>query len=243
MKRLFLFFSVLAIAATSNAQFSIEPAVTLSDSGSKIYVIPKDFSKSNTPLLIPPSSIEIYDDNLNLIKSFNISEFPWPSGEGIQIQTFDFIDLDQNFSYHGMSPSSAYTIYLNEFYFTQTLFNDDEKFEFVAYKRKEGESKKFDYYVYNEDGELLAEFEIEGYLRTITKLGGNYYFTTTNPCNFYKINRTSSSGINAPKVSQSTGKSAMRYYDITGKKVDPNAAKGKIVIKTDGSSAEKVVMK
>ena len=112
----FLFSLLLVAAVSANAQTALN--LKKSFDVSSLTVIPQIFSYAEKMQIVfgAKSSFDIYDANLQKVYSINKnSDF-----ETRKAQTISFADWDQN-SYPDYS-----------FYFTQTLFNDDEKYEYVT---------------------------------------------------------------------------------------------------------------
>ena len=240
MKRILLSLVLLFIVSVINAQVKIEKVATIFSNDFDI--IPSYLCKGEKTILVAFNKEKLddefsyyncYDSSLNIIHQFRIKK---------NIVNFRFIDFDIN-------PGLFLDIVSNcaHLNFTQTLFNDDEKFEYFASIQSDPENpNSWDLYICNEDGHLLQKLDIGA--RTnyiyIIKINSDYYILKSHDgFEFYKINKsvepTGTKEINITK----TQKAPTRFFDLTGKTVNPDAAKGKVIIKTDGTTSEKVLMK
>lgn len=219
MKRLILFLSVIVSTITSNAQFTIEPPVIVPESGSSAYstylsVIPKDFCQNNTSLIEVGNQDNfcIYDCHLSIVRSINIDSF-----QSHYFKNLIFIDYDEGATYHQVNSSSSIQ---SSFRFSQTLFNYDEKFEYVetCYLDK-NDHNTWGTYVFNEDGEVVMKLDIEGEFKMIMKIGGNIYIVTgSSPYRFYKIDRNQSTNVSEKKAFVRVPDNSI--YNIKGQRVD-----------------------
>ena len=196
MNYILLFLFATMTALTANAQVETE-AVTMPYS---LEAIPKQFRYSSNTACIGNAqyddngiySARIYDEDLNLQKKFELLGFP------DQLTVFD---SNENASDYGV-------------YFTQTLFNDDEKIEYVVLQ--EGFDENFGYYpknmqIISEDGTILQTLEFPTgryrYSPHLCLIGKNYYIRMEGNDEysgfsyFYKINKDAS---DPSKVSIST---------------------------------------
>ena len=193
MNRLIFTFIMLSIVVSLNAQFKIDPPITLEGSG--ITIIPKEFCKSNTPLIVVKESWKfiVYDDNLSLVRTFSYPIERYP-------KELTYIDYDEGKYFNDTKNNSV----VEKFKITQTLFNDDEKFEYIAADYLDpNNTDTWGTYVFNEDGEVVEKLELDGELKLIMKINGNFYLVTSSPYRFYKINKTSKSENNSSTNSQS----------------------------------------
>ena len=119
-------------------------------------------------------SVKLYNEGFEEIRSLNVY---LGSSEGISTP---LIDLDEPL----VSDADNYSFFL-----TQTLFNNDDKFEFVRCVEKYEEYKYTAFEVVNEDNEVLATINspadsYRSYPR-ILKWNGKYYFGIYSYTNDY----------------------------------------------------------
>ena len=182
---------------------------------------------------------DCYDSSLNQICHFKINE------EKFHIRSTPFVDYDTNFG----KPEPGHIV--RYFHITQTLFNDDDKFEFLAdiYSNPENPYLR-DICICNEDGDILQKLDIEGHIydriEYLIKLNGEYYFVVyedgQHGYSLYKITKGAQTGSKALNITK-TSNTTPRYYDLNGSSVNPDATKGQIIIKTNGTTSEKVLIK
>ena len=173
----------------ANAQIEITP-ITITDS--ELYGIGESYSYNHETSLVSVGYsdkeaviMHVYGEDLNLKKTITPSEEPIP---------LSVINLNSN--------SSDYTMYL-----TQTLFNDDEKYEYIVSVPKKNQHG-YDYSaglkIMSDDGSILQTImfpeNVTGYFDTGIKLfiigsskyleGGDYEDADENEyMNLYKINK------------------------------------------------------
>ncbi len=185
---------------------------------------------------------QVYDENLNLVKDIKTPE------ENI---------LD--FSYAKLQGDDYGSVYL-----TQTLFNDDENFEYVvAIPSDEGDYYMDGIKVMSDDGKVLQTLTFEtkmlsSYDYSIYKMGNNYYLCFTAPesedyaLNFYKINKSSDpskvSIATAPVRIKVSPRVAERGQDITVaaegegvREVVVTDAAGRVVYRTKADAGQQTV--
>ena len=172
-----------------NAQVETTP-ITIADS--ELYGIGEEYSYNHETSLVSVGYsdkvaviMHVYGEDLNLKKTITPSEEPIP---------FSVINLNSN--------SSDYTMYL-----TQTLFNDDEKYEYIVsvpQKNQYGYDYSAGLKIMSDDGSVLQTImfpeNVTGYFDTGIKLfiigsskyleGGDYEDADENEyMNLYKINK------------------------------------------------------
>ncbi len=215
---LFIFLCVVSFLSAS-AQPNIEYRGRLRNgNGASFAVIPKIFCKDNTPLIISEGR-SIYDGDLNLVCTI----------KGVYPKELIFRDYDDG-TYFSIDK-------YEKFVFTQTLFNDDEHFEYIVKCEIDGVSG---YYVINDEGTVVMYFGKE-FIPNLIKINGNFYFIDYNGF-FYKLNREGAeSGTNKVSVSRAEDIGETRYFGLSGQEVNPQSTSEKIIIKTDGKKSVKVV--
>ena len=189
MKKLFISTMVAMSAMCVNAQVETTP-ITIADSD--LYGIGESYSYNHETSLVSVGYsdkeaviMHVYGEDLNLKKTITPSEEPIP---------FSVINLNSN--------SSDYTMYL-----TQTLFNDDEKYEYIVsvpQKNQYGYDYSAGLKIMSDDGSVLQTImfpeNVTGYFDRGIKLfiigsskyleGGDYEDADENEyMNLYKINK------------------------------------------------------
>ena len=151
---LFLFSSIIkAQSWTFNAEDSeFIPTLFTKDGKAKLAIMSEDTWDVQDGKTM---NVDIYNDSFEKETSFHING-------GVELVTLYFYDIDENM--HD-------DIY---FYATQTLFNDDEKYEYVIYSNNS-------YQVINSDNEIVCTLDItpDYYYRdelSFCRWGGKYYF-------------------------------------------------------------------
>lgn len=139
VKKIFLLLSVLGFASTVQAQL-------VAQISGGIYGCPKEFTKNNVGVVysIQDRMVRIYDKDFNVVKTFtcqNVDKRPTDIVEECIISGAD----------GGCSNSSL----------TQTLFNNDEKWEYVTSVERNDGSWEDGYFVYSEDGTCLGKLPYE----------------------------------------------------------------------------------
>ncbi len=152
---LFLFSSIIkAQSWTFNAEDSeFIPTLFTKDGKAKLAIMsedPWDVQYGKT------MNVDIYNDSFEKETSFHING-------GVELVTLYFYDIDENM---------YDDIYFNA---TQTLFNDDEKYEYVVRSNNS-------YYVINSDNEIVCTLDIGSHNSYYGELplyrwGGKYYFS------------------------------------------------------------------
>lgn len=232
MKRVFLLLSILFSFVSSNAQFIIEPAITVPEDydigrATSLSVIPKDFCKGNVScIIIQHSDYIIYDNNFSRICSID-------QVKG-QPKELTYIDFDEGSFYNDAVGNNR----VSKFKFTQTLFNDDEKFEYIsADYLDENDTNTWGTYVFNEEGNAIEKLDIEGELKLIVKISGQYYLVTgSTPYRFYRINRDLSTNLSSSAKKDIKKNNAI--YNLNGHKID-KVTTGGIYIQ----NGEKVILR
>ena len=166
MKKITIVAAFLAIAIAGNAQTLTSKTI----SGEGPYLIPKLFTSSGESLLyfMNSNTVSIYDSDLSLVHTFKLKD---------GFKRIEFVDYDDNLFTYGEGGKFIYC--------SQTLFNNDENFEYVV-ETSEG------YSVINEDGSVLFKFDKKGHM---IKIGGKIYWVSYSDdgCIFYLINKQSTS--------------------------------------------------
>ncbi|MDE5551336.1 MAG: T9SS type A sorting domain-containing protein [Bacteroidaceae bacterium] len=172
--------------------------------------------------MYPESYFAIIDGKVNEIRVsyepvLDIDHAQWtPLKENYSDQTstmdiehFYFYDFDANI------------LYDSSIRFTQTLFNEDDKWEYIlpqlgpiekhpedywvwssdsnglVLKRNVSESQPITgYTIYNEDGNIVASFSIDNWMDNVYKLGGNIYFDLRHTIYKYDLQSTSIKEVN-----------------------------------------------
>lgn len=184
-------------------------------------VIPKLFCKDNAPLIIA-SNNKIYDGDLNMICKVNTQNTLGKTPIRLRFRDYD------DGTYFSRSDDRN-----EDFIFTQTLFNNDEHFEYVV---RDGDV----FCVFNDEGKVVLKFSIGLYTCDIIKIKGNYYFR--DDYRLWKINREGAeSGTNKVSVSRAEDIGETRYFGLSGQEVNPQSTSEKIIIKNDGKKSVKVV--
>lgn len=233
---LVLFFTFVAI----HAQVNVEKVATIPSLDFEL--IPSFFCKGEKPIMVSRNwedgfwHFNCYDSSLNQIHHFTINK---EKLRIVDIEQIPFVDYDTNY---GKAETGHIVRY---FQITQTLFNDDNKFEFVAnvYSDPDNPSTR-EMCICNEDGDILQKLDINGHFYLI-KLNDEYYFLlygSEDGYDFYKITKGGSTGTPSLNIAKTTH-ATPRYYDLNGTSVNPNTTKGKVIIKTDGTTSEKVLIK
>lgn len=217
----------------------------------EIYGIPESFVYGNdmTPLVFVLGDYQnvkgfsVYDEELNLVKEINVIEQP--------IQ-FGFYDMR---SWTDMNPVIL----------TQTLFNDDEKYEYVVEISEDGDNYNgmSGIKIVSEDGEVLqtVNFDILEYSYVyIVKVGECVYLAFESVgsgdnlyLDLYKINKSAndptkvSVAVSPTRISVSP-RVAERSQDITVvvegeglREVVVTDAAGRIVYKTKAAAGQQTV--
>ena len=240
MKSFLLSLVLLFTVVVIKAQVNLEKVANLNR---PITIVPPNFSKDKRPLLISPKEsygeyevYNVYDSEMRLVRNFKMY---YPKFHPIEMR---FIDYDSGTSF--IAPNNTI---LNNFRFTQTLFNEDEKIEFVSAAYSDpNNTDTWGVYIINEDGEFLQKLDIGSDFKLILKMNGCYYIATMasdGGYDFYKITKNiDSTGTNAITVSNSQN-GPTQFFDLAGKSVNPDTAKGKVIIKTNGTSSSKILVK
>ena len=189
MKKFFISTMMAMSAMCVNAQVETTP-ITIADS--ELYGIGESYSYNHETSLVSVGYsdkeaviMHVYGEDLTLKKTITPSEEPIP---------FTVKNLNSN--------SSDYTMYL-----TQTLFNDDEKYEYIVsvpQKNQYGYDYSAGLKIMSDDGSILQTImfpeNVTGYFDTGIKLfiigsskyleGGDYEDADENEyMNLYKINK------------------------------------------------------
>ena len=190
MKKLLL---LLALAVSGSAMGQTYLKSVYCNLDNRIVMIPKVFSYQNEPLAYiydDNYDFVVYDKNFEEVKRFNSSfvqkKYEWRD-EPIKIGAVDFSLYDfDTFADDGW------------FYLSQTLFNNDEKFEYIMPVINE-ENNYSGFEVKSEDGTVLSSITIDesNYdCCSILKLGDNVYLAVyyfNNKVGIYRIDRETSS--------------------------------------------------
>ena len=175
MKRFLFIVLFISTCITTNAQFNIETPKTLPEDfqeeiATDMYIMQEDFcfDKNINILISHNGKYYLYDKNLSFVRSIVL-----PANS--PIKKFKFYDCEKS------SSASAFL--------SQTLFNDDEKFEYIS---GGWVNEEWGTWVYNEDGEAIVKLDLEGEFQGVWKIGNCYYLVTgSTPYRFYKINKPS----------------------------------------------------
>ena len=192
MKKLLLSAIALVAFSSANAQ--------LSESGKGkgyIRVAPKEFCYDGKVKLImdetewgePTSIFKIYNSNFEVEKTITLNLGYGASRSAIEPLYFEFNDFDNN-----RCVETGFCI-------SQTLFNNDEKYEALVPKFSQSEvDHPTGLSVVSEDGTELYSIEADIALQTeviIMKINGKLYIATGDPSDenyvFFEINRETSS--------------------------------------------------
>lgn len=202
MKKILLGSIMLLTTATTNAQVDNNPTIFNIDRGGVINVIPKPLSYDGTNRVYVFNSdkqVTIYSNDFTPIKSFNMI-MGMEHGLG-------FIDYDND---HHLNEN----LFIGEYpCLTQTLFNEDEKYEYLSFPRARTD-KWGDYNipvcnsfnVMSEDGSILQSVTFpDGYELSelvhaqIIKLNEEYYILIADynkeVFHVYKINRKDTTAV------------------------------------------------
>lgn len=247
MKKFFVSTIIALACVGASAQVETTP-VKLGEGG--IYGIPESYSYNYTDHMVlvefdydkNAGDIRVYDEDINLVKEIKVAEEPL------------------SLSYKNLSGDSDYaTMYL-----TQTLFNNDEKFEYVVGIEADNNSGISGFKIVSEDGEVLqtvnfgmsSSEEVE-----IIEIGMNTYFAFMMKenndsweyyINLYKINKsddpTKVSVATAPVRISVSPRVAERNQDITVvaegdgvREVVVTDAAGRIVYSTKAAAGQQTV--
>ena len=234
MKKFFISFAMfMALSVMPASAQSLTPKVI--PSVSRLSCTPKLFSYEGNSSVVTISSdkksANVYDANLNLVRSFNLYPNTVSPVSGIQQELVNGQWKDISSGYN--SPSYEFTgTYFDDYdescsrndcHFTQTLFNNDEKFEYIVpYVDMSVEVvvSEQDYNndgtpdhrtinrgaiklnIINEDGTVIASIDSDSpHQVAFKKMGGKIYAVTqtyddttnTTTYNFYAIDKDASS--------------------------------------------------
>lgn len=247
MKKFFVSTIIALACVGASAQVETTP-VKLGEGG--IYGIPESYSYNYTDHMVlvefdydkNAGDIRVYDEDINLVKEIKVAEEPL------------------SLSYKNLSGDSDYaTMYL-----TQTLFNNDEKFEYVVGIEADNYSGISGFKIVSEDGEVLqtVNLGISAYDEPeIIEIGMNTYFafemyedseSWNSYLNLYKINKsddpTKVSVATAPVRISVSPRVAERSQDITVvaegdgvREVVVTDAAGRIVYSTKAAAGQQTV--
>ncbi len=178
MKRTILASLLAAIAVSASAQ----NVITFDND--YLYFVPGEFTTSGkaVPYLIKYDendpyndnmlAIQILDDNFEVKKEISLTEFNAKFGDeysGAQA-IYDYYDVDNN--------NNPEDLYMK---ITQSLFNDDDKWELVYFKRDpNGKYYSGTFTVINEDGDVISEFYADESF-DLYRFNNNYYLSYNNP--------------------------------------------------------------
>ncbi|MBR5635287.1 MAG: hypothetical protein IKW78_08980 [Prevotella sp.] len=208
MKKILL--SLLLVAATSaNAQTALN--LKKSFEGNSFRFVPKMFAYEEKMQIVlgSESSFDIYNANLQKVHSINKNSDFDRYG---RVQYISFYDWDQN-----SHPDYS-------FYFTQTLFNDDEKYEYVT-KHYSSESDEYGstyvdgFNIVSDDGTILQTVMFDE--RTdfnsvkVWKIEGKIYFIVSNY--FYEIEKGSATAVR--QVASLPASPDNSIYNLNGQKM------------------------
>ena len=211
MKKILL--SLLLVAATSaNAQTALN--LKKSFEGNSFRFVPKMFAYEEKMQIVhkTESSYDIYDANLQKVYSIDNNNDLSQNVESIQ-----FYDWDQNSYYSDKS-----------FVFTQTLFNDDEIYEYVT-KHYSSESDEYGsthvdgFNIVSDDGTILQTIMLDKKIYSIDvdvwKIGGKIYLVVHNYnfCNFYEIEKGAATAVR--QVESLPASPDNSIYNLNGQKM------------------------
>ena len=170
MKRITFLITMFCLSVlNTNAQTFEEPFKMYNWPG----FIPKEFTLDGKGMLYDLERDEAGDKIAFLDEDFSVwKEF---SNDTMRIMDFSYLNYDSSVS--------------GELYVTQTLFNNDDKMEFVIIK---GDYEKYE--IVNEDGEVLFSIPAEmGRILGVFRYNGKDYLICLNKvddtCDVYAINK------------------------------------------------------
>ncbi|MBR4757894.1 MAG: hypothetical protein IK084_03705 [Bacteroidaceae bacterium] len=201
-------------------------------------VIPRSFSFNNTPHIVTiieseeQRTVNIYNSEFEREKSFIVGE---------EMQWIDsWMDIDEN-------------DYCDEsMRLTQTLFNDDEKYEYILPIRSQGaqDNETTGFRIMSEDGTELSRFYFDSlglaYIDTAIKFGDNIYLAIhtmdmhyyTSNLFLFKVDRQSTS----VKAVASLPAAITGRYTLDGKRLSAPQRGINITRHSDGTT-QKVLIK
>jgi len=213
MKKLFIVFAMfMALSVMPASAQSLTPKVI--PSVSKLFCTPKLFSYEGNSSVVTISpdkkSANVYDTNLDLVRSFNLYPNTVSVVSGIEQELVNGQWVDKS-SGHSVIYNEFTSTYFDDYDescersdcdFTQTLFNNDEKFEYIVPyfdTSVEVVNSEQDYNndgtpdhryitrgavtklnIINEDGTVIASLDSDSpYQVALKKMGGKIYAVTT----------------------------------------------------------------
>lgn len=191
-------FAVAALLALNIAAFAQSNNTNLTpiEISGELYSIPGQLTidgnaipyTTDKPLPDGPTSLTVYDNNLNVVRTLSI---PLMEGEKLE--------------YGSELPDRSTDEYF-DYNITQNLFNNDEKIEFVV---KTGNGYK----IIDENGHEIFHCD---YLNFIRLDGKTYYieYVESGRYNLYLINDTSSNGIAGTRIK--TQETFGKAYHLSG---------------------------
>lgn len=182
--------------------------------------------------LIDGEVYEVWVDYNAVVSQSDIDNANWES-ESVDMQTIVYGPEDTYFHDYDLNSISH-----DRFTFTQTVFNDDDKWEYILpkygqvtkwtgepqegssnangieFSRSVSESQDcIGYSIYNEDGTEIATLNVKGNIKIVARIGGNVYIKTNN----YNDNDG--------------------YYDDVLYRYDPNDTQVKEINRTESKAA------
>ncbi len=151
MKKILLLIALMAMTATASAQILGEGKVF---SGNlDVLVIPKQFTYDGKPLLfmVGNGTVSVLNDNIEKVREFEVVGTSGYEGQKLNTETNEWVTteyesfLAQIWCMDG--DDNSYACYDDDANLSQTLFNTDEKFEYI----------RMDY-----DGEDVSEHDSDG---------------------------------------------------------------------------------
>lgn len=223
MKKIFLFAATLMLAAAASAQ-SVTHERTFS--GLTTSIVPKMFSYDNETLLVNVTEegiAEVYNSNLEKVRSFAVNT-------AIASELNDLVFHDYWSDSH---PNESFD-------FSQTLFNDDEKFEYVI-----GST------VFNEDGEVVLTLPENQWEYKIMVLGSDMdsypkvylitYYTKYQPYESYKSYYRIDKTVSKVEYVRTMAAPGREVYDTEGRRLPAPQRGVNIIRESDGSTGKYLV--
>lgn len=171
MKKVYLFIVFMAMAVTASAQI-LEEGKKFYGGIDDFHLIPKQFTYEGKTLLIFKQNgiVSTYNSDFEKIHEF---EF-----EG-SIAGFFFMDADDN-SYPSYEADSRLNL-------SQTLFNTDEKFEYIRMDSSDEDDEREGFSIVQEDGTVLQS--VKGDYRRefmVLKIDGKIYLIAETENEYYE---------------------------------------------------------
>ena len=230
MKKVYFFTVMLAMSVVANVQAQGSNGLTevsTSYSEGYCYVIPKDFTfGKNFYLSSSPESfpVYVYNDDFEIVKTINVTH---------GVRRCLYRDFDGN-SFPTDNDSGT-------FYLTQTLFNDDEKFEYIRNSSEGG------FEIVSEDGTVLqtcktVDFDENGPF-DIYRMNGKLYLGV--PCYsdlrddyqcLYKIDKQTTRIKRVAEIPVPTTRYSVAGYQL------PSTQSGVNIVRQEDGTVKKVLV-